>query len=629
MSAINKALQSLIVTTIVLVIAITIWQTPNIDQNTKLGVIAGSIFTLGLVVIHLLPQKKLQWITAGILLSLIAPLAIGGFWFSNGQLGISDWDYHFFNNHYLRQIITEYKQFPLWNPYPCGGTAGLADPEFSILTPTFPLILLFGETTGLRLSIYLSIIIMSLGMLLLAKRLKLSVSASLLVAIGVTYGGYYIIKLVEGHVPIVFPSMWIPWVFWSWIHACKKLQKTPIQLLISSLPCGLFLALMFFQGGIYPLLYTGFALLVLSLLVSRRTHAILITAAATIWALGLSAVKLIPMVLWTSQFQDQNYATSTFTLPHLSKILFSRILHTADEIIPQQGSGWHEYGAYIGYFIIILAIISLIKIKQNKIILLLVITTLFALLLSSAGPLLEPLFDRASFLPRSNISRTIIFAIMSLSLLAGLGLDVIKKHLPKLIFLPILLVGLVAIDLMSFSYPLSNQAFVLPNDRPPKQPAEYPIAFTVNQHVYRYNGVDYNRAYTSAKSGYGTFSYCSPLSPKPAVFAVEHGEYTSYATLKPTDGTLEIISWSPNKIIITTATTETSELILNTNYTKGWYVNNKPAIDIAGRLATELSPGSHYLTFQYKPPGLKLGLTLTALTLLSIITIVRLHNKMF
>jgi hypothetical protein len=623
MLPINKIIQSLIVTTIILIIAITTWKSLDISQNTKLGVIAGIIFTFGLLIIHLLPLKKMKWVMSGVLLVLIAPLAIGGFWFSDGQLGISDWDYHFFNNHYLRQIITEHKQFPLWNPYPCGGTAGLADPEFSVLTPTFPLILLFGEEVGLRLSIYLSIIIMSLGMLLLAKRLKLSLIASLLAVIGVTYSSYYILKLVEGHIPIVFPSMWIPWVFWSWTHIYNKhqenLRTTLVPIIKSSLLCGIFLALMFFQGGIYPLLYTGFALLIISLLISRRLHALFITASVTIWALGLSAVKLIPMILWTSQFQDQNYATSTNTLPHLAKILLGRILHTPDEIIPQQASGWHEYGAYLGYFIIVLAIISLIKIRRSRITLLLLITTLLALLLSSSGLLLEPLFDRASFLPRSNISRTIVFAVISLSLLAGFGLDIIKKLLPKLPLLPIILVGLAAIELMSLSYPLSNQAFVLPNDRPPKQPAEHPIAFTVNQHVYRYNGVDSNRAYTSAKSGYGTFSYCSPLSPKPSVFAVEHGEYTSYATLNPPNGTLEILNWSPNKITITATTTQTSKLVLNTNYAKGWYVNNKPAIDVAGRLAVKLSPGSHQIIFQYKPPGLKIGLIITTFTLLLIV----------
>jgi hypothetical protein len=624
MSTINKALQTAIVIIIVLVTTNTVWQSTNIDQNTKLGVIAGVIFTLSLTVIHLLPKNKLQWVAAGALLTLIAPLAIGGFWFSDGHLGISDWDYHFFNSHYLRQIVTEHKQFPLWNPFPCGGTAGLADPEFSILTPTFPLILLFGEAIGLRLSIYLSIIVMSLGMLLLTKRLKLSVEASLLTAIGVTYGGYYIIKLVEGHIPIVFPSMWIPWVFWSWYVSYQKITngsfsfKKPSSY-TSSLLCGIFLSLMFFQGGIYPLLYVGFALLLISLLINKHLLALFTTTTAAIWALGLSGVKLIPMILWTSQFQDQNYAISTYTLPHLSKILLSRILHTPDEIIPKQASGWHEYGAYLGYFIIILALISLINLKRNRIILLLSVTALLALLLSSAGPLLEPLFDRTSFFPRSNISRTIIFFIISLSLLAGFGLDTIKKLLPKLTFLPPLLIGLVAIELMSFSYPLSNQAFVLPNDRPPKQLAEYPIAFTVNQHVYRYNGVDYNRAYTSAKSGYGTFSYCSPLSPKPAVFAVEHGEYTSYATLNPPNGTLEITKWSPNKITITANTTQTSKLVLNTNYAKGWHVNNKPAIDVSGRLAVKLSPGSHQLTFQYKPPGFKTGFTITTLTLLLLI----------
>lgn len=36
--------------------------------------------------------------------------------------GIQDWDQHFFYQAVARETFLEYRQFPLWNPYTCGGT---------------------------------------------------------------------------------------------------------------------------------------------------------------------------------------------------------------------------------------------------------------------------------------------------------------------------------------------------------------------------------------------------------------------------------------------------------------------------------------------------------------------------
>ena len=51
--------------------------------------------------------------------------------------GIHDWDQHFFYNAVPRKSLLKYHQFPLWNPYYCGGNVMLANPQSAFLSPLF------------------------------------------------------------------------------------------------------------------------------------------------------------------------------------------------------------------------------------------------------------------------------------------------------------------------------------------------------------------------------------------------------------------------------------------------------------------------------------------------------------
>lgn len=635
----------------------------QLSSSATQGILAGVIFLLGAIVVALAP--RLKWLAAGSLLVMITPIALAGFWTSTIQLGISDWDYYFSLHENLRRTVLEFHQFPLWNPWTCGGTASLADPEFPLFTLTFPFELIFGIPTGLRLAIYVSVATTALGMLILAKRLKLSVHAALLTAIGVAFGSVNLLEIVEGH-PNILAVMWIPWIFLSWHSAYQKnaqptehssKQKLKVQNIFNRLIptkeillCGLFLAMTFFQGGIYLLFYSALAFLAFIFL--ARDHRIALTTSlqAGMWAMGLAAIKLIPVALWLQQFQDTQYASSTYTLLYLHEILLGRHLHGAGEIIPQQESGWHEYGAYVGPVLLLLAAISFFAAPKKRIVRILITSALLALLLSSSGPFLKPLFDQISFIPRSNISRVVLFAVIPLSLLAGFGLDTTQKFLERRVaawkgFRPeehqahsataaagpewrhadrtrsfakaiaVLMLGLAAIDLMSFSYQLSEQAFVIPQVIPPVPPAPYPIAYTAHTYKYRHtNSEDYTRAYAATLAGYGTLSYCSVLTPPPLVRTI-HDEVDIDIIATSKEATYKLISWSPNTARVTVTTPQTTSVTLNTNYAKGWYANDRPAINDNGRVSTSIPPGTHEITFRYKTPGMATGLTITLSTI--------------
>jgi len=137
-------------------LALDLIRVTPLPLGTRLGVVAAAVFLLGVLGLQFVPRRRV-WLAAALLLAVVTPLSLLGYWNSTDLLGIADWDYYFSLHHYYRTIILDQGVFPFWNPYTCGGTAGLGDPEFPVFTPTFLLELLFGIPTGVRLAIVLSV----------------------------------------------------------------------------------------------------------------------------------------------------------------------------------------------------------------------------------------------------------------------------------------------------------------------------------------------------------------------------------------------------------------------------------------------------------------------------------------
>ena len=612
------------------------------STGTLQGVLAALACAVAAWLLYIWPKRG--YLISSLIIIGITPLALGGFWLSDNALGISDWDYYFSYHHFLRENIVRFHTFPEWNPYTCGGSAALGDPEFPVISLTFPLELAFGVERGLRLAIYLSVITGGLGMLALSRRLRFSPWAGLLAAIGYCFGSVSLLEIVEGHVNVL-AAMWIPWIFWAWYGAYQasvkiKNQRSNMRSVFSeknTLLCAVFLALTFYAGGIYLLMYTGLAFLGFILLAKNRQQALIVTAISGSLALGLAAFKLIPVFLWLSQFQDQAYASSALTLPYVHKILLGRYLHGAENIIANQGGGWHEYGAYIGPFLLGLAAFALSRIKTNRLVRLLALAAVGALVISSLGPILKPFFDHASFLPRSNISRFVLFAIIPLCLLAGIGLDTIRFR-KKLITSSLrhLFLFLVAADLLTLSYPLSQQAFVLPRTEKPVPPAPAPIAYSAFEYKTRYLGTDYSRAYEATLAGYGSLSYCAVLGPESAVRTIHDEGDTDLILVKDgqgVTGNFNLKFWNANRAIADVSLPSKGYAILNTNYAKGWHVNGLPAHEIDGRVGATIEAGQQQITFSYHAPGKAIGWTITVLAITALFALwvwnLRVSNNLY
>lgn len=582
------------------------------------GVLMGSAVLLLVLIWQFFPTHHYHtyhWLAAVLVISFVLPLGVGGFWWPENKWGVGDWNYRFSLDTIYRRTLAVYHQFPFWNPYTCGGTAGLADPEFQFLSPLGMLELMLGIPAGIRLSIWTSLVILGLGMLTLSHRLRLSPEAGFLAALITTYSSATILKIVESHVTIIYAFMWLPWVLWAWLVAydhASRLSSPPRKTLSWTIICGLFLAMMFFSGGIYFLMYTVLIFIGLIFLVPRHLNAWRVTMLAGLWAIGFSGIKLIPVLYWLRQFPDTHYTPSVSTLNHLVDIFFGRFMHGA-LVLYQQTSGWHEYAAYIGYGTLLLALLGSTQMKRPLVRSLLIAVGLTTIL-ASAGPWLIPVFDHASFLPRSNMSRVVLLSVTTMALLAGLGLDQLRQKLwPYRVVITSLIIGIMAIDLLSLAYPISQQAFTIPPVSPTVPPAAAPISFTSENYPYRKASIEHNRDYAAILAGYGTFSFCSVLTPIPGVRTIQLEKNPAFATITP-PGDIQLKYWTPNQITVRYNTPQPALITLNTNFAHGWQSSHGSVINNERRLAAQVPAGSGEIQFQYHAPGFRLGALLSLLT---------------
>jgi hypothetical protein len=136
-------------------------------------------------------------------IALWPALSQGGSWSSR-----YDWRYFETMTELARRTVLWYREVPLWNPYSCGGEVGLANPQSLDGAPTFLLVLLFGTAWGLKLGMLLYLALGIFGTALLARRLDLGWTGS--VVAGTSYGlsGYMALHLSSGHINFAGVSLY-------------------------------------------------------------------------------------------------------------------------------------------------------------------------------------------------------------------------------------------------------------------------------------------------------------------------------------------------------------------------------------------------------------------------------------
>ena len=248
--------------------------------------------------------------------------------------------------------LRRYGEIPLWNPYMLTGFPHAGDLINHFWNPvaTIPVIL-WGGVNGMKVSIFLSLLVAAYGQWYLAHTFGIRGVFRLWAALLFALSGGLLLLWRLGWYELLVGAAWFPWCFallWRALHREDRLSLVPAALAI-------FMVLTT-GGGYYPF-YLGVSLIVLTAVAlvfhnpAGRARQLRRAAAVAVLAAGLAAVYLIPLadgLRYTLRDAPRDYSQAgSQPIPYA---LFNYVV--SDEAwfraeVLNRGSGFNWY--YIGF----------------------------------------------------------------------------------------------------------------------------------------------------------------------------------------------------------------------------------------------------------------------------------------
>ena len=512
---------------------------------------------------------------------------------------LNDWDYISASQWAAYWTVDQYHQFPLWNPFECGGMPLLGDPQSHLLTPWFFLTMMFGVVVGLHLEVILYCAIGWAGGYVLGRVLGLRRISAICTATAFAGSSWFFLRASEGQFPFLGMA-YLPWILAAGWAASER-GKLRYALL-----CGALIAMSFFEGGPYPPLFGGLTLALVmagkaALRLSPRP--LIALALAAVFAAGFGAVKFAPaiQVIQTHPHPtDQGYSNTIYAL---TQGLFSR--NQDRNRFGVNAWGFWESGAYVGLF----ALIALAALRFPRSAFPWVIAGIF-LFYAARGYTDEqcvwvwlhrlPMFS-STRLP----SRILIPFVLMVAVLAGIGIDAIcNRGSPVTLAVSVLLVVIGGVDMLLVG-PFNLQ-WVLTNVCGPgpshgefvqsRRVGAVPQSAVIRDHngvVNCYVGIDW------------------PTTVK----GLDDPDYRGEEYLLDA-GTVRRTRWSPNRLEYAVDAPKPSVLVVNQNYDPSWRVTSGPGQILSqdGLLAVRVPAGKSRIVLRYVSIAFICGLLITILT---------------
>jgi len=551
------------------------------------------------------PSGRWRWLPYAVFIAVTLILALP-ILKNIGNWGIRDWDLFTTLHAAAVSAITDYGQFPFWNPYIGGGNILFAHPEVPILNPLFGLLLFFGPLVGLKLQIIAVYFIGLIGFYKLSRQLGISFYGAFIPPLVYMLSSYLTLHISAGHIPFHYFSI-LPWL----VLFYKKSLDRPIHILSAGAAVAF---IILGSGAAVPLLFSLFFLFLISLFDIDREYKLrppLYVAGAGICGLLFAAVKFFPMYDYLSRYPWIPEGTvQTTPLWVLPKMFFSINQSPFADHIQGYVWGWHEYGAFIGPLVIILAVLGLIfRFRKDWAYLVLLIISL-VLVLGSFLPPFSP-WDILHKLPGFESirvpSRFALLAVFALAVLAGRGADVVmslfkfrKGALTAVIFAAVLGTHLFV------CLPILAETFT----RRPEFPKSDP--------EFRQSVGDPNRMYSAFLANRGTIR-AAWLS------AYRHGrgilDYNNQVSEWYSDGNaVQVLrrDFTPNRIIFDLDAGRGGTLVISQGYDTGWRRADGKRVESFQDLVTlRVEPGDKKAEIYYYPDYFNLGLLVSVVSILA------------
>jgi hypothetical protein len=557
--------------------------------------------------------------------------------------GIQDWDQHAFYHEAGRVSLLQYGQLPQWNPYYCGGTDLLANPQSRVLSPTFPIVLLLGTVVGLKIELLLFTFVGMLGVYALGRHHGLDRLCAWLAPVVYFLGPAYALPVSTG-MSWILSTAFIPWVVLAYLKGFHGLR--------ACLGAGAGLALMYLGGGVYPVVITLTFLGFLSLLavaehgVKRSAY---VLGTVVVVMLGLGAAKFFPSIAFMGEYPRHSDDESGFSLEALRLGLFHRdqrleTSHTQfdgshfndpDRLLRGISSDFDDIGMYIGPVVAALFLAGLVA-KGRSFWKLGVAIPVF-LWLSLGGRASPSLFNALHRLPiyesfrYAERFRLIWFLI--LCLFAGFGLQWVRGLVARRFAvnrhgaIVTLILAIVACDLFFVTRPIYRSTFSIPPIATIAFSSFHQVGRLETYNAHGFTGGTEWQEYGSWGAQYpallmnlGTVDCYEPAYVPIRAAAMGSPGYRGEVYLDGGAGTVTTAYWSPNRLRYALDLSEPGILVVNQNYYSSWRAHDgRRVTSHNGLLSVEVGPNDRFVELRYRRASFTVGLLVSAMSWIALI----------
>lgn len=533
-----------------------------------------------------------------------------------------------------RVALTDFHQFPSWNPYHCGGLVLYQHPESPFPGPLFLLTFFWLPTAAaMKVWIVAHLVCGALGARALVADRGGNAAEQLLAATLMAASGFFAEHIGGGHLSFT-PFLYLPLVLWAFRRSLHDLRYTIVV-------AGLF-AVTVLEGGTYPapLMAVALGAECLARLGSpedRRGMARALPLIAALFVL-LAAVRLLPELHYLREHPRLEPLDDGIGLGEIFSFWTTR---NHPRRMATHRYVWPEYDTYVGVAPVALMLAGVLVAlavrdprRRERRIDLAVFATLIWCALGRVRPLsLAALLHALPVFRSLRVpSRFLGPAMVGFGLLAASALAAARRFAerrgPRLaravLALELALVLGVSLDVCR-----TNQRVVQQGLDPilSRRPA--------SADFFQNSAADYRALPAFPVGGMGTRGCYVAMEWKPAPGILDGR--VPQARLEPaTAGAIGETRWSPNRLDFDVRLDAPATLIVNQNYETGWraggaetvgaYVvperrfwdirarpSELPVKGAIGLLAVELPAGRHHLVLRHRPPWLWPGVFLSLL----------------
>lgn len=553
-----------------------------------------------------------------------------------GNWGFWDWDYQLTLLEAARVSIVEYGELPLWNPFLGGGSTLAGHTLNHTWSPSFAIVLLFGTLGGTKLCIAIYLALAQWGVFRLARGLGQGTGAAAFSALVFSLGGVYAQRLAHGQFEWIAIA-WVPFV----LHALDRAHEMHAQhgdargALRQVALAALFFALVILDGGPYQFAFFGVFLglyAAVRAIDARTLSPIAQLAAAVTAAVGLAAVKLLPVFEWITRFPRTTTEDPFYGAPFepgFFSVLYQMFLSRAQAHDP---SMWMPYvlnaGSYVGLLPLVLAVLGIAWCGRRYAVWIASGALALWISLGVAAPI--DLWSALHRLPGFDMlrvpSRFNVYALLAIALLAGAGFDALRRRIPNpqhALFALAAIALTTAANLVIVNGEVFKVAFSVPPFETEARAAEFRNHYAYSPFIERYRAAALYPTHPNWPSG----SFPAVLENRGVRWAFKTVPFPSYALSREDaeyrgevyvasgEGRIEAVAQTPNRYLIG-MDGGPALLRVNTNADPGWQVRSESDLQLAeldGTLALNVPAGTRELEIYYRPASFVYGVGISLL----------------